>query len=92
LKDVEKEVESSSDFEKAKEDEIEEVVTPPASSTTSRAGSHDSNAVQGDAKKIIRFRDGDPDNPDNWRQVRVVSPSKILALIKSRSRSYTLCS
>ncbi|KAJ4398884.1 hypothetical protein N0V91_009837 [Didymella pomorum] len=70
LKDVEKEVESSSDFEKAKEDEIEEVVTPPASSTTSRAGSHDSNAVQGDAKKIIRFRDGDPDNPDNWQQIK----------------------
>ncbi|KAF3039344.1 hypothetical protein E8E12_004643 [Didymella heteroderae] len=70
LKDIEKEGEYSSEFEKAKEDEVEEVVTPPASSTISRAGSHDYNAAQGDIKKIIRFKEGDPDNPDNWRQIK----------------------
>ncbi|KAF9695617.1 hypothetical protein EKO04_006440 [Ascochyta lentis] len=71
LEDFEKDVDSSSDLEK-EEDQIEEVVSSPPSNTTSRSGSHSNDSVASPeepiAKKIIRFRDGDPDNPNNWRQ------------------------
>lgn len=66
-----KDVDSTSDAEL--EDEIEEVVTLHASGAGSRHGSHSeaSSTSHQDTttKKIIRFKDGDPDNPDNWRQV-----------------------
>ena len=73
LKDFKQDVDSSSDLEKEKENRIEAVVSPPPSSTTSRAGSQSNDSDpprrEGTTKKIIRFGDGDPDNPDNWRQV-----------------------
>lgn len=72
LRNLEKEVDSASELRAANEGGIEEVVTPPASSATSRAGSHsnESTTSHGEPKKIIRFKDGDPDNPDNWRQIK----------------------
>lgn len=88
LRDFEK-VDSASELGLANEDGIEEVVTPPPSSTASRAGSHsnESTASHGEPKKIIRFRDRDPDNPDNWRQVDMMHLCNIEALTDSRSRS-----
>lgn len=66
-------MDSTSDLEKAEEDAIEEVVMPPESGGVSRNGSHSDESTASrqapQAKKIIRFKDGDPDNPDNWRQV-----------------------
>lgn len=76
-------VDSSSDLEKEKEDQIEEVVLSPPSNRLSRAESHssDSTASQGEAitRTIIRFKDGDPDNPNNWRQVRTSSQLTLYA-------------
>jgi hypothetical protein len=75
LKDLEKDmkdVDSTSDAELG-EDEIEEAVTLPASGAGSMHGSHSEASTishqDTTAKKIIRFKEGDPDNPDNWRQV-----------------------
>ncbi|KAJ8117149.1 hypothetical protein OPT61_g1571 [Boeremia exigua] len=70
LADFEKEVDSASDLEKANEDGIEEVVVPSPSSTSSRTGSrvNGPESLHGEPRKIIRFTDGDPENPDNWRQ------------------------
>ena len=57
------------------EDEIEEVVTLPASGAGSRHGSHSEASTTSHqdttVKKIIRFKEGDPENPDNWRQVHI---------------------
>ena len=68
-----KDVDSTSDVEL--EDEIEEVVTLPASGAGSRHGSHSEASATSHqdttTKKIIRFKEGDPDNPDNWRQVNI---------------------
>jgi hypothetical protein len=79
LKDLEKDVkdvDSTSDAEL--EDEIEEVVTLPASGAGSRRGSHSEASTTSHQdttpKKIIRFKEGDPDNPDNWRQVHADWP------------------
>lgn len=60
------------------EDEIEEVVTLPASGAGSRHGSHSEASTTSHqdttVKKIIRFKEGDPENPDNWRQVHIDRP------------------
>lgn len=75
LKDFEKEADSSSDVE-PEETKIEEVVTLPASGAGSRNGSCSEASIASHQdptiKKIIRFKEGDPDNPDNWRQVHTV--------------------
>ncbi|KAJ4988490.1 Polyamine transporter 3 [Stagonosporopsis vannaccii] len=79
LRDLEKEVDSASEAEDVDDGGIEEVVTLPPSSATSRAGSHsnESAASPREPKKIIRFKDGDPDNPDNWRQVSLTNHRRI---------------
>lgn len=68
-----KAADSTSDAEL--EDEIEEVVTLPASGAGSRHGSHSEASTTSHqdttVKKIIRFKEGDPENPDNWRQVHI---------------------
>ncbi len=66
LKGYEKELDSSFDKE---EDQIEEVVSQPPSILSSGAGSHSDGSNTPPIRKIIRFEDGDPQNPDNWRQV-----------------------
>jgi hypothetical protein len=76
LKDLEKDVkdvDSTSDAELG--NEIEEVVTIPASDAGSRHGSHSEASTTSHqdttVKKIIRFKEDDPENPDNWRQVHI---------------------
>lgn len=69
-------MDSSSDLEKEKENQIEAIVSPPASSRTSRTGSHSNHSTVSHGepitKTIIRFKDKDPDNPDNWGQVPII--------------------
>jgi hypothetical protein len=76
LKDLEKDVkdvDSTSDAELG--NEIEEVVTIPASDAGSRHGSQSEASTTSHqdttVKKIIRFKEDDPENPDNWRQVHI---------------------
>ncbi|KAF2997916.1 hypothetical protein E8E13_004912 [Curvularia kusanoi] len=73
LKDLEKEADSTSDVE-PEETKVEEVVTLPASGAGSRNGSCSETSIASHQdptiKKIIRFKEGDPDNPDNWRQIK----------------------
>lgn len=68
-----KDADSTSDAEL--EDEIEEVVALPASGAGSRHGSHSEASTTSHqdtaVKKIIRFKEGDLENPDNWRQVHI---------------------
>jgi hypothetical protein len=72
LKDLEKDnVDFSSDLEK--EDQIEKIASPAPSTLDSASR----NASQSDAssshetqqRRVIRFEDGDPENPDNWGKV-----------------------
>jgi hypothetical protein len=74
-----------------KEDEIEEVVSPSHSvSTASGPPVLDDEPVE---QNIIHFEDGDPENPNNWRRVRVLSVSRSVVLTDNRSgRRYTPCS
>ncbi|OAL44349.1 MFS general substrate transporter [Pyrenochaeta sp. DS3sAY3a] len=69
LKDLEKDnVDFASDLEK--EDQIEKIASPAPSTLDSASR----NASQSDAssshetqqRRVIRFEDGDPENPDNW--------------------------
>jgi hypothetical protein len=54
-----------------KEEEVEEVVSPSHSvSTASGFPVPDDELVE---QTIVRFEDGDPENPNNWRRVRVLS-------------------
>ena len=53
-----------------KEEEVEEVVSPSHSvSTASGSPAPDDEVVE---QNIIRFEDGDPENPNNWRRVRAL--------------------
>jgi hypothetical protein len=74
-----------------KEEEIEEAVSPSHSvSTASGPPVPDDELVE---QNIIRFEDGDPENPNNWRRVRVLSVSRSVVLTDNRSgRRYTPCS
>jgi hypothetical protein len=80
LRDLEKDVDSPSDTEK--EDGIEKVAsrTPSTLASPARTDSQydASSAHDGDAprRKVIRFEDGDPENPNNWSRGK-----KIYALI-----------
>ncbi|KAF2827998.1 MFS general substrate transporter [Ophiobolus disseminans] len=68
LRNLEKELDAPLDREK--EAEIEEVDTrePSSSGTPSRAGSsvEGGNSEGTPEQHVIRFEDGDPDNPNNW--------------------------
>ena len=94
MKDLEKnvkDVDSTSDAEL--EDGIEEVVTLPVSDAGSRHGSQSEASTishqDTTTKKIIRFKDGDPDNPDNWRQVLIGGYVHFQVLTDARSKSCT---
>lgn len=93
LREFEKEVDDASEVESVDQDGIEEVLALPLSSATSRAGSRSNASVasHGEPKKIIRFKDGDPDNPDNWRQVQMFVYIGLQTLTSARSRSCTRC-
>jgi hypothetical protein len=67
LRNLDRELESSPDAEK--EDKVEEVATRSLSSsgTPSRAASHStaSNGEHPEHRNVIRFEDGDLENPNN---------------------------
>jgi hypothetical protein len=72
-------------------EEIAEVVSPSHSmSIASGPPVPDDELVE---QNIIHFEDGDPENPNNWRRVRVLSVSRNAVLTDNRSgRRYTPCS
>ncbi|KAF2034112.1 MFS general substrate transporter [Setomelanomma holmii] len=71
LKSLEKEIDNPSDVEK--EDRIEDIDSRSLSTSTtpSRRGSHSTNSSAPDGQspeqKVIRFGDGDPENPNNCK-------------------------
>ncbi|CAO2652589.1 Nn.00g008720.m01.CDS01 [Neocucurbitaria sp. VM-36] len=70
IKGFEKDVDISSDFEK--EDQIEKIASPTPSTldSPSRSELHsDASSRRDDGspeRRIVRFEDGDPENPNNW--------------------------
>lgn len=72
LRDIEKDSEIPSDFEK--EDRIERVASPTPSTLDSPSPASllsNESSIQGGephGQRILRFEDGDPENPNNWNR------------------------
>lgn len=67
MRKLDKELESSPEPEKEGEEPVEEIATRSLSTSTRRSGSsgrsgHDG---RGPERHVIRFEDGDPENPNN---------------------------
>lgn len=66
LRNLDKELESSPEPEKDGEEPVEEIATRSLSTSTHRSGESEGSGHGGGAQRhVIRFEDGDPENPNN---------------------------
>ena len=66
MRNLDKELESSPEPEKDEEEPVEEIATRSLSTSTHRSGESEASEHGGGAQRhVIRFEDGDPENPNN---------------------------